>query len=118
MAVAYDKEPSGIYVVRLSGIFTNKERKEMENAARTAIDWSQKIKTLVLCEGFLGWGREGDWGDLAFMLEFDPYIEKIAVVAEEQWRDKMLMFFAAGMRKAAVEFFPLGQEDKARAWLH
>jgi hypothetical protein len=30
----------------------------------------------------------------------------------------MLMFFAAGMRKAAVEFFPLGQEEKARAWLH
>jgi len=117
MAVKYLIEPSGIYVVHLSGIFTNQERKKMENVARAAIDRSEKIRALILAEGFSGWGREGDWGDLTFMLEYDPYIEKIAIVAGEQWRDKMLMFFAAGMRKAAVEFFPLGQEDKARAWL-
>lgn len=118
MGVTYAKEPSGIYAIRLSGIFTNQERKEMENAGRAMIDRSEKIRVLILAEGFSGWGREGDWGDLTFMLEYDPYIEKIAVVAGEQWRDKMLMYLGAGYRKAAVEFFPLGQEDKARAWLH
>jgi len=90
----------------------------MENAGRAAIDRREKIRVLILAEEFSGWGREGDWGDLTFMLEYDPYIEKIAIVASEQWRDKMLMFLGAGYRKAAVEFFPLGQEDKARAWLH
>ncbi len=117
MAVTYEREPSGIYVIRMSGIFTNQERKKMEKAARETIDRSGKIKALILAEGFSGWGKEGDWGDLTFMLEYDPYIEKIAVVALEQWRDKMLMFLAKGHRKAAVEFFPLGKEDKARAWL-
>jgi hypothetical protein len=118
MAMTYAKDPSGIYVIRLSGIFTNQERKEMENAGRAAIDQSEKIRVLILAEGFSGWGREGNWGDLTFMLEYDPYIEKIAVVADEQWRDKMLMFLGAGYRKAAVKFFPRVQEDKARAWLH
>ena len=117
MAVKYFIEPSGVYVVHLSGIFTNQDRKKMESAGRAVIDRSQKIRVLIIAEEFSGWGREGDWGDLNFMLEYDPYIEKIAVVAGEQWRDKMLMFLGAGYRKAAVEFFPLGQEDKARAWL-
>ena len=117
MAMTYVKEPSGIYVIRLSGIFTNQEHKKIQNAGRAMIDRSEKIRVLILAEGFSGWGREGDWGDLTFMLEYDPYIDKIAVVADEQWRDMMLMFLAKGYRKAAVEFFPLGQENKARAWL-
>jgi hypothetical protein len=117
MGISYVKEPSGLFVLRLSGIFTDQERKEMEKAGRAMIDRSGKVKVLILAEGFSGWAKKGDWGDVSFMFEYDPYIEKIAVVADKQWRDNMLMYLGAGMRKAAVEFFPLGQEDKARAWL-
>jgi hypothetical protein len=117
MGITYVKEPSGLFVLRLSGIFTDQERKEMEKAGRAMIDRSGKVKVLILAEGFSGWAKKGDWGDVSFMFEYDPYIEKIAVVADKQWRDNMLMYLGAGMRKAAVEFFPLGQEDKARAWL-
>jgi len=117
MGVTYVKEPSGLYVIRWSGIFTDQYRREVENAGRAMIDRSGKVKVLILSEGFSGWAKKGDWGDLSFMLEYDPYIEKIAVVADTQWRDKMLMYLAAGIRKAAVEFFALGQEDMARAWL-
>ena len=117
MAVTYMKEPSGLYVIRMSGIFTDNDRKGVEHFGRAKIDRSGKVKVLVLVEGFSGWAREGDWGDLSFMLEYDPYIEKIAVVADEQWRDEMLMYLGAGLRKAAVEFFPHGKENKARAWL-
>ena len=66
---------------------------------------------------FTDWAKKGDWGDLTFMLEYDPYIDKIAVVADEQWRDKVLIYLGAGLRKAAVEFFTMGHEDKVRAWL-
>ncbi len=117
MAVSGKREPSGLYVLRLSGLFTNEQRKAMENAGRAEIDRRSKIKILLLAEGFDGWGKDGDWGDIRFMDEYDPFIEKIAVVAEEKWRDKFLMYLAAGYRKAAVEFFPSGQESKARAWL-
>jgi hypothetical protein len=117
MGVTFLKEPSGLYVIRMLGIFTDKDRKEMENFGRNSIDRSGKVKVLILAEEFSGWARKGDWGDMTFMLEYDPYIEKIAVVAEEQWRDKMLMYLGAGLREAAVEFFPHGQENKARTWL-
>jgi hypothetical protein len=117
MGVTYVKEPSGLYVIRMSGNFTDQDRKGVENFGRATIDRSGKVKVLVLAEGFSGWARQGDWGDLTFMLEYDPYIEKIAVVAGEQWRDKMLMYLGAGLRKAAVEFFTMDHENKARAWL-
>ena len=117
MGVTYVKEPSGLYVIRLAGIFTDQDRREVENAGRAMIDRSGKVKVLILAEGFSGWAKKGDWGDVSFMFEYDPYIEKIAFVADKQWRDKMLMYLGAGMRKAAVEFFALGQEDMARAWL-
>jgi len=117
MAVSGEKEPSGLYVLRISGVFTNEQRKAMENAGRAEIDRRSRIRILVLADGFAGWGKEGNWGDIRFMLEYDPYIDKIAVVAEEKWRDQFLMLLAAGYRKAAVEFFPSGQESKAREWL-
>lgn len=117
MGVSGEREPSGLYVIRISGMFTNEQRKAMEAAGRAEIDRRSKIKILLLADGFEGWGRAGDWGDIRFMQEYDPYMEKIAVVADEKWRDAFLAFLAAGHRKAAVEFFPLGQEQKAREWL-
>ena len=119
MAVSGEKDPSGLYVIRISGVFTNQDRKAMEAAGRAEIDRRSKIKILLLADGFAGWGKEGDWGDIRFMLEYDPYMEKIAVVADEKWRDPFLMYLAAGHRKAAVEFFPVrrGEEGQEVAGL-
>ncbi len=117
MGVTYLKEASGIYVIRISGILTDQDQKKVENFGKATIDRSGKIKVLILAEGFSGWAKKGAWDDMTFMLEYDPYIEKIAVVADEQWRDEMLMFLGAGLRNATMEFFPRGQENKARTWL-
>jgi hypothetical protein len=51
------------------------------------------------------------------MLEHYFDIQKIAVVTSEEWKDKMLIFLGAGIRKASVEIFPIGEEEKARDWL-
>jgi hypothetical protein len=40
----------------------------------------------------------------------------IAVVGDEKWRDKFLMYLGAGHRKAAVEYFLTGKEARARGW--
>lgn len=117
MGVTYGREPSGLFVIRLSGTLTDQDRKRVEGFGRRSIDRSTKIRVLILAEGFTGWARQGDWDDMTFMLEYDPYIAKIAVVADDRWRDRMLLFLGAGLRDAAVEFFMTGEEDRARAWL-
>ena len=112
-----DKESENLFVVHVKGTFTIEDFKAVESNARAEIDRSQKVKLLVLAEQFSGWGKEGDWGDLTFMYEYDPYIEKIAVVAEGKWKDEILMFVGAGRRQASVEFFLNGGEEDARDWL-
>jgi hypothetical protein len=117
MAISFGKDPSGLYLIRLSGEFTEQDRKGLEDFGRSTLEPGGKAKVLILAEGFSGWARKGNWGDMTFMLESDPSIEKIAVVADEQWRDDMLIYLGAGLRDAMVKFFPRGQENMARTWL-
>ncbi len=42
-------------------------------------------------------------------------IVSLAAIAE--MKDNVLVFLGAGMRKASVEYFPYGEEEKARNWL-
>ncbi len=112
-----DKESENLFVVQVKGTFTFENLKEIQFKAHAEIDRSRKVKLLVLAEEFSGWGTEGDWGDLTFMYEYDPYIEKIAVVAESKCKDEMLMFVGAGRRQASVEFFLEDGEGDARDWL-
>jgi hypothetical protein len=51
------------------------------------------------------------------MYEYDSCIEKIAVVAENNWKDQMLMYIGAGRRQAQVKFFLYDEEKDARDWL-
>ena len=51
------------------------------------------------------------------MYEYDPNIEKIAVVAEANRKDEMLLYLGAGRRKAQVKFFLYDEEKDARDWL-
>ena len=115
--MTFIKESDDLFVINVNGAFTFEDQSEMENKARREIDRSGKVKLLVLAEQFSGWGKEGDWGDLTFLHEYDPYIEKIAVVAEGKWKDQILAFTGTGRRQAEVEFFFEGETEDARDWL-
>ena len=117
MSMTFTKESKDLFVISVQGIFTFEDLKEVENKASEGIDRSGKVKLLVLAEKFSSWGKEGDWGDLTFMHEHDPLIEKIAVVAEDKWEDQILMFIGAGRRQASVEFFLPDEVKDARDWL-
>ena len=117
MSAIITKESENCFVVCIEGVLTFNDLKEFEKRGHDEIDRSQKAKILFLAEQFSGWGKEGDWGDLTFMHEYDPYIEKIAVVANEKWRDQLLMFLRADVRQASVMFFLPSEEKDARDWL-
>ncbi len=117
MSVTVAKESENLLVVRIKGTLTFEDLRDVQDKARAEIDRSQKVKLLILAEQFSGWGKEGDWGDLTFMYEYDPYIEKIAVVTNEKWKGEILMFLGAARRQAAVEFFLDNGEEDARDWL-
>jgi hypothetical protein len=107
-----------IVSAKISGELGKSEVSQMQAMALDAIRRCGKISALFLLEDFRGWKREGDWGDISFMIEQDQNIAKIAVVGEEEWRDMVYAFLAKGFRDAAVEYFPPTELAKARAWLN
>ncbi len=117
MSMTFTKESDDLFVINVQGVLTFEDLKEVEKKASEGIDRSKKTKLLVLAEEFTGWGKEGDWGDLTFFHEYDHYIEKIAVVAEKNWKDQMLMYLGAGRRQGEVKFFFYDEEKDARDWL-
>jgi hypothetical protein len=116
MSITFTKESDDLLVIGVDGVLTFDDLKEVEKKGHEEITADSKVKILVLAEKFSGWGKEGDWGDLTFMHEHDSYIEKIAVVAEGNWKDQILMFIGAGRRQAQVKFFFEDEEEDARDW--
>ncbi len=106
-----------ILTAKISGELSKSEVSQMQAGAAEAIRRWGKIKALLILDGFRGWSREGDWGDVTFMSQHDKDIAKIAVVGDEEWKDLFFAFLAKGFRQAAIEYFPPGNIAKARAWL-
>ena len=67
------------------------------------------VQILILTENFEGWERSEGWGDWSFAERNDSYIDKIAVVGDEKWRDSVFSFTGKGFRSVAIEYFDAGQ---------
>jgi SpoIIAA-like len=106
-----------IISAKISGELERSEVSQLQALAIEAIRRCGKISALFILDGFRGWKREGDWGDITFLAEYDKEIAKIAVVGDEEWRDLVYAFLAKGFRQAAVEYFLPADLAKARVWL-
>jgi hypothetical protein len=106
-----------IVSAKITGELSVSDVSRIQAAASEAIRRLGKIKGLMILENFLGWKREGNWGDITFLTEHDKDIAKIAVVGDEKWKDLIYAFLAKGFRQAAVEYFLPADLAKARAWL-
>ena len=118
MSATSTKESESLFVIRIAGLFTIQDQNAIEAKLRNEIDRNLKTKLLILTEEFKGWDKQGDWGDLSFMYEYDACIDKIAIVTESQWEEQVHMFIGAGRRQAVVELFDVDEEQEARKWLN
>jgi len=117
MSVVISKNPDNCIVVKVAGVFSYKDLEAVQNAAKEAFKPGVKVNCLISAEAFRGWGKDGNWGDLRFMYENDPLIGKIAVVADENRQDEILMFLGAGRRQAMVRSFLPDEKNEAHRWL-
>ena len=103
--------------VKIRGVLTKADHERIIRIAKEAIAREGKIRALIIAEGFEGWERHGDWGDVSFMMQEGQQIEKMAIVADEKWRDDALAFTAKGFRPTAIEFFPSSRLNEAHTWV-
>lgn len=117
MTIAITENSKQRLAITISGRLRKAEFDRLQAETAQNIAQTGPARILVLAENFAGWELNEGWGDLSFMVEHDADIGKIAVVAEERWRDDWLMFLGAGARRAEVAFFTPAMRDLASAWL-
>ena len=104
--------------MKIRGMLKKADYDRIIQIAKEAIAREGKVRALVIIEGFEGWERSGDWGDVSFMMEQGQHIEKMAIVGDEKWRDDARASTAKGFRPTAIEFFPESRLGEARKWLN
>jgi SpoIIAA-like len=103
--------------LKIRGMLKKADYDRTIQIAKEAIAREGKVHALISLDGFEGWERHEDWGDVSFMMEQGRDIEKMAIVGDEKWRDDAFAFTAKGFRPTAIEFFPRSRLNEARIWL-
>jgi stage II sporulation SpoAA-like protein len=104
--------------IKIRGMLKKADYDRIIQIAKAAIAREGKVRALAILDGFEGWERHEDWGDVSFMMDQGQQIEKMAIVGDEKWRDDALAFTAKGFRPTAIEFFPALRMNEARIWLN
>lgn len=107
------------YRLDVSGILRKAELDDAQDRLVADLGWvpGGKVSLLVVLDEFQGWDGLSNWSDLTFFARYSDKIERIAIVGQPKWRDHVLMFAAADLRRAAVEYFAADAMADARAWL-
>jgi hypothetical protein len=117
MPVTMQYEYDNIFRLDLQGRLRRADFHRCEQELEEEITRQGTVRLLIVLNGFTGWDPGAPWNDLSFYMQHGHAIERIAIVGPDRWRSHMLMFAGADLRRAEVEYFPLGTAAEARAWL-
>jgi hypothetical protein len=117
MPIELHHERDNVFRVDLRAKLRQREFQQCQDQVLHEVSRVGPVRLLFVLDGFEGWDSQDNWRDLTFFARHADAIERIAIVGDERWRDLALMFAAADLRQAPVEYF--GEQDvvKARSWL-
>jgi hypothetical protein len=116
MQVSVEQESPNVIKVRLAGRVTAQEWHTALKDVAKLLTQEARASILLAAEGFEGW-EPGNWDDLSFQKENDDRIGRIAIVADQKWKDQVLMFAGQGLRKVDIRFFTPPETAQARQWV-
>jgi hypothetical protein len=117
MPITMQHERGNVYRVELGGPLRKLDLDRCQDLLVSEIGRIGPIRLLIVLQEFEGWERHGNWNDLSFYIGYGDHIERIAIVGPARWRDESMMFAAADLRRAPVEFFNEDTLGSARLWL-
>jgi hypothetical protein len=117
MSISLLHEDGNVYRIEMSGLLRQSEFQRCEGELADEMRRAGSVRLLFVLRDFEGWEKQGDWNDLTFYVKHGGQIERIAIVADDRWRNQALLFAAAGLRRAPVEFFAENDLAGARKWV-
>lgn len=110
-------EQDNVFRIDVRGALHPRDFEQCQRELLEAMTRVGHVRLLFLLDAFEGWVPHDDWRDLGFYVKHGDKIDRIAIVGDERWRSESMMFAAADLRKAPVEFFSEGRIADARVWL-
>ena len=117
MSIQLHHERANVLRVDVNGTLLRRDLEACEPQVLDEARRSGGVRLLFVLRDFEGWDARDNWRDLSFYVTYGDAIERIAIVGDERWRDLALMFAAADLRKAPVEYFATDDIAEAREWL-
>jgi hypothetical protein len=117
MPIQLHHERDNVFRIELRATLRQREFEQCQEQVLHEASRVGPVRLLFVLDRFEGWDSQDNWQDLTFFVRHGDAIERIAIVGEERWRDLALMFAAADLRKAPVEYFAEQDFVKARNWL-
>ena len=116
MQVSVEQESPRVIEVQLAGRLTSQQWHATLNDVAKLLRPEERASILLAAQGFEGW-EPGNWDDLSFQRDHDQHVARIAIVADEKWKDQVLMFAGQGLRKVDIRFFTPPETAQARQWV-
>jgi len=107
----------GLITLKISGLLKRAELARAEKVAIEAMKSAPKIKLLIIIESFQGWDNKDNWEDVSFQAQYDPQIEKIAIVGDKRWQELAEVFVGKGLRSMDIRYFAPSEIAVARSWI-
>ena len=79
--------------IKIRGKLKKADYDRIIEIAREAIAREGKVRALAILEGFEGWERHDDWGDVSFMTEQGRHLEKMAIVGRRKMARRRAGFY-------------------------
>ena len=111
-----EKIYGNVMEVHLNGTLTKEDYARFVPDTEELIREHDKIRLLIILDGFQGWTAGGLWEDIKWDAKHFNHIERIAVVGEKKWQ-KWMAGFCKPFTTAEVRYFDEEETAQARAWL-
>lgn len=117
MPIRIHEESGGEFLnIHVSGKLVKADYAEFVPAFDQAIKEHGKVRVLFEMEDFHGWDVGAAWEDLKLDLAHFNDIDRLAMVGENKWHNRLAVFFKPFTR-AEVRYFDRANMATARVWL-
>ena len=117
--ITVSKDSSGLLIMRISGLITPQAVSVAQANILALATPGAKLRGLIDAEEFQGWakGFDGGMSEVEKMFSIDDITDRVAVVSEAKWHERLRNFLCVWMRQATIKFFELHERAAAMSWL-
>lgn len=117
--ISVNKDASGLLILKVTGTISSQAVSDAQAKILALGSQGSRIRGLIDAEQFQGWARgfNGGMSEAEKMFSIDDITDRIAVVADAKWHEKLRLFLCVWMRNGTIKFFDLSERAEAHSWL-